>query len=44
MSLQLAAASHVYKHYALKKKSGSGGKGNCTQVGKCAEVQVWWQT
>jgi len=30
MSLQLAVASYVYIHYALKKKSCGGGKGNYT--------------
>jgi hypothetical protein len=42
MSLQLAAAFYVYINHALKKKrkSSGGGKGNCTQAGKCAVVQV----
>ena len=46
MSLQLAAASHISIHYALKKgeKSGGGGKRNCTQTGKCTVVQVCWQS
>ena len=46
MSLQLAVASYIYMHYALKKKekSDGGGKGNCTQAGKCTAVQVCWQT
>jgi hypothetical protein len=47
MSLQLAAALYMYIniYYALKKnrKIGGGGKGNCTQAGKCTAVQVCWQ-
>jgi hypothetical protein len=42
MSLQLAAASYIYIHCTLKKKSGGGGKGNSTQAGKCTAVQVCW--
>jgi hypothetical protein len=43
MSLQLAAASYIYMHCAEKQKknSGGGGKGNCTQAGKCTVLQVY---
>jgi hypothetical protein len=47
MSLQLAAASFIYIHYALKKtrkERGGGAKRSCTQAGKCTAVKVCWQT
>ena len=44
MSLQRAAAAYIYIHYGIKTKSGGGGKGSCTQAGKCTAVQVCWQT
>jgi hypothetical protein len=44
MSRQLAAASYIYIHYALKKKSGHGGKDSCTHARKSTAVQVCWQT
>jgi hypothetical protein len=44
MSLQLAAASYIYIHYALKKRkknSGGGGKRSCTQTGMFTVIQVY---
>jgi len=44
-----AASSGFVQLYTLRfkkerEKSGDGGKGSCTQVGKCTAVQFCWQT
>jgi hypothetical protein len=46
MSFHPAADSYiqVYTLHFKEKKSGGGGKGNCTQAGKCTAVQVCSQT